>query len=266
MKIHEIINEDVNSNLVYHGVTSGQKAERILRSGVLFLTEPFDFDAEEEGGTETRNHLSVTRNQYLRFPYGNGVVQFVIDKDALKRGGWQVQPKIGTGMHYKYETEERVYHKLDKSIPVRPPYVVGIQVYPGINIPQDVIEKTKSLGIPITPMKLEKRPDPTAPKPIRGSSYGPPGSFVIDIQKTDKGYTVSSRYTSAGMPQGLDPIEPYINIPDKETAIKIKNKLQDMVDAGLNYKDLSPPQYHRNWEQGRHNLSASDKEFKWPKI
>lgn len=261
MKIYEIINEDVNSNLVYHGVTSGEKAGRILKSGVLFLTEPFEFDAEEEGGEENRNHLSVTRNQYLRFPYGNGVVQFVLDKDALKKGGWQVKPKIGTGMYYKYETEERIYHKADKSVPVRPPYVVGIQVYPGIEIPQSVIEKSKSLGIPMTRMKVEKQPTADAPNPPGIRMYAP--NHKIEIIKTAKGFTLID---NDGWSPFRDPIEPYVDIPDEATAIKFRDKLQSMIDAKLDYKALAPTQYHRDWEQGRYKLKASDKQFKWPNI
>lgn len=268
MKIFEIINEDVNSNLVYHGVTSGQKAAQILNSGKLFLTEPFDFDDAEQGGDESRRHLSVTRNQYLHFPYGNGVVQFVLDKDALKKGGWQVLPKIGTGMHYKYESEERVYHKANKSIPVQPPYVVGIQVYPGINIPGEFLNKAKSVGIQVTNMKSSNNPDPKSKIPAQPNtrSYGFPGEYKIEIEKTENGYTITGRYTTKGMPPNADPIEPYIDIPDEKTAIKVRDKLQSMVDSELDYRDISPVQYHRNWEKGRFKLRASDKEFKYPNL
>lgn len=266
MKIIEIINEDVNSNLVYHGVNNGNTATRILNSGKLNLTEPFAYDDEEEGGNESRNHLSVTRNQYLHFPYGNGIVQFVLDKDALKKGGWQVRPKIGAGMPYKYETEERVYHKFDKPVPVKPPYVVGIQIYPGLDIPPEVIEKTKQLGIPVTPMKSKKEPVASAAQSTknRTRSYGM--GYLIGIEKTDSGYTITGKHTIPGMPPNPEPIEPYINIPDEATAIKVRDKLQSMVDSKVDYRDITPTQYHRTWEKGRYKLQAGDKEFQWPDL
>ena len=181
MRAKEFITEYVGPNLLYHGVPNGNVVNRILKSGVIKVNEPFELDAEKEkeAGIEPVPRISLTRDQYLHYPYGGGVAQFVINRDALKQHGYKITPTVSAGMPGKYEKEEQVY----KNIPVRSPFVIELQYDPEIKIPKPFLLRAKELGIKLSPWRQEAiqyvsdEPKPTKNKydpnklTTRGNSY-----------------------------------------------------------------------------------------------
>ena len=167
MRFHEIINEGVNDQFLYHGVPNGQTVMKIIKSGSIQPAEPFDFDYDQEieQGKTPKDRISLTRSQYLRFPYGGAVAQFVIDKNALQKHGYKVEPVVGAGIAHKGETEEQVF----KDIPVRLPFVVAIQYDPEIEIPKAFFNKVKTLGIRLEPWR-KKAADSPAEKKIKSAA------------------------------------------------------------------------------------------------
>ena len=178
MKIWELLNEGVNDQFLYHGVPDGPTMMQILKSGKLKPQEPFDFDQDmdQQRGEKSVKRISLTRNQYLHFPYGHGVAQFVIDKDALRRAGYKVVPKVGAMMHYKYETEEQVY----KPIPIQAPFIVEIQYDPDLKIPRGFFDNAKAMGVKISPWRKEGRNPNVKPAADPGPQ---PQNDYTDVKK-----------------------------------------------------------------------------------
>lgn len=276
MRIFEIITEEVGKNYLYHGVSNGKTMAQIVKSGEIKPSEPFDFDRDYGG--ETQDVISLSRDQFLRHPYGRGVAQLVIDKDALKRAGIKVVPKVGVGVHYKSEAEERVY----EPIPVKPPFVVGIQFDPTLKVPKSFTDKVKALGIPVIGWKKVKQ-QPEEPeyelgfKKSKGKGLADRIENIIATGKeplpdANSLYlvpffdTYSIFYKIPGWTHGKE-IRPFSYIT-KEFATKILKQLKDLTKAGQSItplvKKYSQKQFGKNWQQGRHQLRPGDKGYKDP--
>jgi hypothetical protein len=257
MKILEIIQEGVNDQFLYHGVPDGRTMMQILKSGALEPQEAFDFDRDMdmEKGDKPLKRISLTRNQYLHFPYGNGVAQFVVDKDALRRAGYKVVPKVGAMMDYKYETEEQVY----KPIPIKAPFIVEIQYDPDLKIPRGFLDNAKRLGVKVTPWRKEGR-NPNA-KPPADTGPQPQDKFT-DIEKLkihDNGYTYGNPVVK------VEPTEWFVGYSqdggitkiigprstDKAYIQKLYAQIKDRVAKKLSFDDLLPArQFGKQWQSG----------------
>lgn len=171
MRAVEFITEAVTDNYLYHSIQSVGTFRKIISTGEIKPYTPIEY---EENDIELPV-ISASRNQYYRFPYGGGNIQFVIDKNALKQSGFKVKPysyaqhygtKQGqssvTGNElYKQETEEQIFPIKGHGIPVRSPYIVGIQINPKFkDTPEleEIQELAKSINIPISFMKMSTKP------------------------------------------------------------------------------------------------------------
>jgi len=269
MKIWEILDEGVNDQFLYHGVPDGPTVMQILKSGYIKPQEPFDFDRDmdKERGEESVKRISLTRSQYLRFPYGHGVAQFVIDKNALRTHGYKVVPKVGAMMHYKYETEEQVY----KPIPVQAPFVVEIQYDPNLKIPRGFLDRAKTMGVKVTPWREEGQ-NPLAKPP---ADPGPqPQNDYTDLKKLK---IHNNGYISGTPPKKTPPTEWYVgyNKPggsidmlsdrskDKAYIQKLYAQIKDRVAKGLTFDDLLPAsQYRKEWKRGYSQIHPGDPDWK----
>ena len=269
MKIWELLDEGVNDQFLYHGVPDGPTMMKILKSGALKPQEPFDFDQDmdQENGEESIPRISLTRNQYLHFPYGHGVAQFVIDKNALRQHGYKVVPKVGAMMHYKYETEEQVF----KPIPIKSPFVVEIQYDPDLKIPRGFFDHARATGVKITPWRKEgKNPlaqstDDTGPQPQ--NDYTDPKKLQIH----DNGFT------SGNPPRKTAPTEWFVayetepgsytligpRSKDKTYIQKLYPQLKDRVAKKLDFSGLIPAdQYRKEWKRGYSQIHPGDPDYK----
>ena len=268
MKIWELLDEGVNDQFLYHGVPDGPTMMKILKSGALKPQEPFDFDQEmdRQRGEKYVKRISLTRNQYLHFPYGHGVAQFVIDKNALRKHGYKVVPKVGAMMHYKYETEEQVY----QPIPIKAPFIVEIQYDPDLKIPRGFFDNARAMGVKITPWRKEgqnplaKPPADTGPQPQ--DDYTDPSKLKIH----------NNGYTSGNPPKKTEPTEWYVgyNRPggfidmigqrskDKAYIQKLYPQLKDRVAKKLDFSGLLPAdQYRKEWKRGYSQVHPGDKDW-----
>lgn len=151
MRLSEILSEDVGGNYLYHSVRNLDTALKILKSGIIDAqSNPEDV---LDYGLPNVDVVSLSRDQYNRFPYGKGKYQFVIDKDVLKKKGIKVVPfSYGSDVmmvQFRAESEERA----QKFIPVGPPYVVELQVLEEENITPTLQKLCNTVGIPIKLMK-----------------------------------------------------------------------------------------------------------------
>jgi hypothetical protein len=258
--VQNMIDEDINQNLVYHSVPNGQIAARIINSGHLRLNEPFDFDRDY--GSETRNAMSVSRDQYFR--YGDGVVQFVLDKDALKKAGWKVVPKVGVGVGYKSEREERVYHSKDAPVPLKQPLVIAIQYDPKLKLPPAFKQSVASLNIPLVPMRSSKpqadtSTEPKQPKPA--SKYTDPNALKLNSQDWfgEIAWTISYMH-----PDGSGSfIHPYYLAKDETMVKKAYAAIKDRIAKGLSFDDLLPQdQFGRTFKSGTYSIKPGEKGYK----
>ena len=274
MRITEIITEGVNDQFLYHGVPDGRTVMNILKSGEIHVQEPFDFDREQEDddedGAPPPKRISLTRDQYLHFPYGNGVAQFVIDKNALRRAGYKVKPVVGAMMEPKAETEEQVF----KNIPVRAPFVVEIQYDPDLKIPNSVLDNAKSAGVKVTPWRKTGQhpavpvPQPSGPGPA--TKYTDPERLVI--QGEDEYWSGKPQvyhpptqwgiwYVNADKSSRM--IYPYIHYKDPKQLEPILRKLRARIAQGLSFDDLLPQsQYSKTWQQGKREIYPTDPGYK----
>lgn len=261
MKINEFLLEFESRSLLYHSVPKGSIIEQILSSGFIQPKEPFEADEELTG--EADPVISLSRNQYLRFPStSRSVAQFVIDRDALKKSGYKVIPKIGAMMGHKQETEERVY----KPIPVKPPYIVEIQVDPNLKIPQRIYDKAEELGVPIKPWKQINPINKSTPKP-----KPKPVSSETDYPFTNTMMLYSSRKNSNYYHIKYDDYVLVDNIPTQEEAVKlyymflhrIENRLpvDDLITNPEKYVPRKPPKLTKNWEKGEHSVWPNDTDY-----
>jgi len=245
MRASEFIIEYETRSLLYHGVRDGKTFSQILKSGKIETAEGFEFDTDQERkrGETPKPRISLSRNQYLR--YGNAVAQFVIDKNALIKSGYKVNPVVGFNMPHKAETEEQVFN----DIPVKLPFVVEIQYDPNIDIPKDIINHVTELGIKITPWRKEKeRADSILPKIVKTKDkFDPSKVEVSNWNFSGKKqwyitYKVSDeRSMSIGSPSYN---EKFIR--------DLAEKIKDRMSKQLSWEDLFPKQkYTKNWDQGR---------------
>ena len=163
------ISEAVSDNYLYHSIQSMDTFRKIINTGEIKPKTPIEY---EENDIEMPV-ISASRNQYYRFPYGGGNIQFVIDKDALKHSGFKVKPysyaqhygtkkdaPAGNELH-KQETEEQIFPLKGYGIPVKQPYIVGIQINPKFkDTPEleEIQKLSKSVNIPVSFMKTVTKP------------------------------------------------------------------------------------------------------------
>ncbi len=267
MRAIEFISEDVGPNLLYHGMPNGNVVTRILKSGIIKVNEPFELDAEseKEAGIESLPRISLTRDQYLHFPYGGGVAQFVINRDALKQYGYKIRPTVSAGMPGKYEKEEQVY----KNIPLRSPFVVELQYDPDIKIPKTLLSKAKELGIKLSPWRKEAiqyvsdEPKPTKNKydpdklTARSNSYtsshpitgeivrGPATEWYVGYESKDGSVYLITQPSK-----------------DKQFVEKLALAVKDRMAKGLSWEDLLPQdKYAKSWGRGTYKLKHGTPEY-----
>jgi hypothetical protein len=259
MRFHEIINEGVNDQFLYHGVPNGQTVMKIIKSESIQPAEPFDFDydREIEQGKTPKDRISLTRSQYLRFPYGGAVAQFVIDKNALQKHGYKVEPVAGAGIAHKGETEEQVF----KDIPVRLPFVVAIQYDPEIEIPKAFFNKVKSLGIRLEPWR-KKAADSTPEKKIKSASkYTDPNKLKLKSQDWFGNVVWNISYDTGDGHSSI--IHPYYLNKDENATKKAYHAIKDRIAKGLSFADLLPAnQYGKNWKRGKYTIQYGDPDYK----
>lgn len=260
MKIHEILLEFEHRSLLYHSVSSGSVVTQILNSGFIKPSEPFEADEELTG--ETEPVISLSRNQYLRFPSASeSVAQFVVDRNALKKAGYKVIPKIGAMMGHKEETEERVY----KPIPVKFPYVVELQVDPNLKIPQKIISRTEELGVPIKPWKQINPVNKPVTKP-KANSVSSETSYPFN--------NVSKLFAYGYPPNRKIIYDHYVlidKIPTQEEADKLYHMLwyrianhqpiDDLITNPEKFTPRKPEKPVKNWEKGLHYIGSDHKDY-----
>lgn len=277
MRAQEFIIEAVGGNYLYHGVPDGATVSAILKSGFIKPQPVFDFDRNPNDDSEKANPpvISLTRDQRLRFPYGGGVAQFVIDKDALTRAGIIAKPKVGTA-YGRSESEERSY----KPIPVKAPYIVAVQYDPTLKVPPAIIKHFKELGVRIEPWTPGKQ---TASEPEYDINYtiSDAGDTVDQIQsilktgtdplpdwrkiKLDNGPGWSTIYYKIqGWTTGIA-IQPFQFI-SPDLAKQLLPQLQQMTKAGQSIRPLvnkyALVQHGKNWKQGIYKIKPGDPGYK----
>jgi hypothetical protein len=286
MKIWEILEEAVGGQYLYHGVPDGQTMNRILKSGEIKPMPVFDFDRDQETDdpdAEVPDRISLTRNQYLHFPYGNGVAQIVVDRDALKQRGYKIKLAVGAMIGHKDETEERVF----KPIPLKAPFVVSIQYDPELKVPKSFIDRVKAAGIKIEPWRKSRSQDQEQePDYDLNFNYSDldPKSLAAKIRDIlDKGIdplpdwreldlktdvTGSSIYYKIpGWTDGIN-IQPFGMLNDEDFAKRIFAQLQQLTKAGKSIRPVmnkyAQRQFGKDWKQGRHQIRPGDPGYKNP--
>lgn len=259
MRAQEFIIEAVGGNYLYHGVPDGKTVAAILKSGFIKPQPVFDFDRNPDDDSEEANPpvISLTRDQRLRFPYGRGVAQFVIDKDALTKSGIIVKPKVGA-MYGRSESEERSW----TSIPVKAPFVVAVQYDSKLKVPPAIIKHFQELGVKIEPWKsvVAKSAD-NAPKEIPpAQDYTDPTALKLKSQDFF-GDTVWTIYYNTG--GGGKIIQPYYLIKDEVVAKKAYAAIKDRIAKGLSFDDVLPQsQYGKSWSKGEYEIKPGDRGYK----
>lgn len=284
MRVWEILQEAVGGNYLYHGVPEGKTVSNILKSGFIKPMAQFEFDCDDPDDKETcPDVISLSRDQFLRFPYGNAVAQFVVDKDALKKAGIIAKPQVGTN-YFKQEAEERVF----KPIPVKAPYVVAIQYDPSLKVPKSIIDKVQATGIKIEPWKTinSRQDEPEYDVNYSKSSYSTddetdPAVVIRNI--LDKGtdplpdwrnlYLLKMAdsygiyYKIPGWTHGLE-IQPFRFLDDENFAKRILAQLQQLTKAGKSIRPImnkyAQKQFGKDWKQGRYQIRPGDKGYKHP--
>jgi hypothetical protein len=209
----EKVTEAVTDNYLYHSIESMDTFRKIINTREIKPNNPIEY---EENDIELPV-ISASRNQYYRFPYGGGNIQFVIDKDVLKKAGFKVKP-YSYAQHYvkgnaentlhKQETEEQIFPVKGHGIPVKQPYIVGIQINPEFkDTPEleEIQKLAKSVNIPVSFMKTAVKP--VAKKvDIKLTPKFDPNRFVISPATGDtKQYFPMMMYDKeTGVRWGLD--------------------------------------------------------------
>jgi hypothetical protein len=274
MRAKEFIIEAVGGNYLYHGVQQGSTAASILRSGFIKPMRPFDFDAENPDDPRAKDPvISLSRSQYLRHPFGLAVVQFVVDADALRQAGITAKPLAGQMVGYKDETEERVY----KPIPIRPPFVVAVQVDPDLlsEIPKTFLKKLKDTGVKVEPWKSYAKPrNPdtennitTAVDSKKGKPVGDDWTQLYLKELIPNHWTLF--YKIPGLTNGEE-IRPFSSMSDKNFADKILKLAQDRYRQGQGIDDVidmfNRDQFGKTWKQGTKRLFPDDPRYVSPEI
>jgi hypothetical protein len=271
VRAKEFIVEYETRNLLYHGVPDGKTIGKILSSGYINPQEAFDLDqdVEQSRGEESPDRISLTRDQFLHFPYGGAVAQFVIDRDALKIYGYKIKPVVGAAVPNMYgsnkgETEEQVY----KPIPIRAPFVVGFQYDPKLEIPKTVLKKFEKLGITPMPWKQPWKDDDV--------EYVPPIGKTKNKYDPDRLTVRGNSYMSGGVEYpanewyiGYEPVtEPgaqYVLVQPSKNKKYLEDLLIKMKERMANqqtWDDLLPQdKYAKDWKQGRYRVKHGSPEY-----
>lgn len=229
MRLSEIIGEGVNDNFLYHSMSSGKTFEKILMSGEI-KPNIAEFDADTINSDIPA--ISVSRSQYTRFPYGDGILQIVLDKNVLKSNGFRVMPINGPLMPHKEETEERIYRKDGKGIPFRLPFIVRIEVRSGLSIPDSVRSKLDELEIPIK----EYSKNITPVKKSNQSNIKPDD---ITIDRMGRTYMLSL---------GNKILHPYYMVTDKVFIKKSLEEIKDRLAKGEDLETILPKSIDRKYK------------------
>jgi len=260
MRIVEIITEAVGGNYLYHGVSNGTIFAAILKSGVIRPSKQFDFDCEDPDNYELCPPvISMSRDKLLRFPHGNAVAQFVLDKDALVKSGFKVKPQVGA-MAGRSESEERAF----KPIPVKYPYVVAVQFDPELKVPKTLVNQLEQAGVRVEPWKnLAPRADIAIKPNIKpATKYTDPDKLELKRQEfgsSGPDWTIVYRTT----PTSANIIQPYYMIKDEELIKRAYSAIKDRIAKGLSFDDLLPKdQYGKNWKRGSYVIPPGSKEYK----
>ena len=182
MRAKEFIIEEVGGDYIYHSVSTPNQIWNILQKGEI---EPNLSVTDEDGGWEIPV-ISASRSQYYRYPYGTGGVQLVLDRSALRRAGYKVFPfsymqfygnpdgtkPTSSNAMYKQETEERIFHPRGIGIPIKSPFVVGIQFRKELieKIPKKLLDLIAEKELTVSSMKH----DPTNNKKFLKTLSKPP--------------------------------------------------------------------------------------------
>lgn len=272
MRASEFIVEYETRNLLYHGVPDGKTVSKILNSGFIKPQQAFDLDQdfEQSRGEKSPDRISLTRDQFLHFPYGKAVAQFVIDRDELKRAGYKIKPVVGAAVAQMYgtnkgETEEQVY----KPIPVRAPFVVGFQYDPKLEVPKTVLKKFQALGIQPMPWKQTWNPDDY-------KDYVPPIKKTKNKYDPDRLTVRGNSYMSGGVEYpanewyiGYEPVtEPgaqYVFVQPSKNKKYLEDLLVKMKERLANqqsWDDLLPQdKFGKDWKKGRYRIQHGTPEY-----
>ena len=262
------MSEAVTDNYLYHSIESMDTFRKIINTGEIKPKTPIEY---EENDIEMPV-ISASRNQYYRFPYGGGNIQFVIDKDALKHSGFKVKP-YSYAHHYtptkstsknelhKQETEEQIFPFKGHGIPVKQPYIVGIQINPKFkDTPEleEIQKLSKSVNIPVSFMKTANKP--AAKKvDIKLTPKFDPNRFVISPatgatkqyfpmmmydKETKHTYGLDADYTNA---QINDRLKNVTEAADKKISFKVqKGKGKFSTTLTVNNSPAGIYQYDSN--------------------
>lgn len=277
MRYHEIVTEAVGANLLYHGVGDGSTIAKIFRSGYIMPQEQFEYDCVDPHNCPPV--ISLSRSQYLRFPYGDAVAQFVIDRDQLSRSGIIARPRVGAE-YYKQEAEERVY----KPIPCRYPYVVAIEYDPTLSVPRSIKQRAAQLNIALRAWRAYNK-SPVSNR-VMQHHYSIDDDLPSDLttlisalnsQQPLPDYRklhlvcnvpdhCSVYYKIADWTYG-HPIDPFVGMP-QEFGQKILQQLRALTRNGQSISSLQQqygPQTIKTWKHGRREVNPGSAGYQFPK-
>lgn len=276
MKINEILTEAVGQDLIYHSPGSGSIARQIMKSKKIKMSEPYWADNLDDD----RDSISATRNQFLRFgapPYGSPV-QFVLNRSALRQSGWQVKPVRSGGtftdnpgsVGHKEETEERIWHPRNLPIPLKAPWVVGIEVDPSRPAPADFLALANKLKLPVLNMRSYK-PLPPKPQPQYQSDAVKKyvaKNFKIDVQDDWGANAVPGRKLYSlyyHRPRGeIEGFHSLYEVPSLAMVQTAKNLIIQRSKKGLPIDDIVDVQSIPDFEGGDESLRITDPRFRLP--
>jgi hypothetical protein len=170
---------------------------------------------------------------------------------------------------YKQETEERIYHPRGIGIPVKKPYVVGIQIRKELmkKVPEGLLKLINDSGLELTPM----RDDPTnrekfsrklAKPPLNSKNYYEPENMQIVARANDPN-KFDLWYVGRDFPSVIGDGDEYFRGHTKQKAIEVFKRVTGgnpkEVQSAIKFDgDLSKSYYH--------NLDGTGKNDEVPPI
>ena len=279
MRVSEFITEAVGGDYIYHSVAQPNQIWNILRKGVI---QPQISETDEEGGWEIPV-ISASRSQYYRYPYGGGSIQLVLDRNALRQAGYKVLPfsymqfynqPNGTGPTasnpmYKQETEERIYHPKGIGIPVKKPFVVGIQIRKELmnKVPEGLLQLINDSGLELTTM----RDDPTnkekfsrklAKPPLNSKHYYKPEQLQIVARANDPN-KFDLWYVDREFPSAIGDGDDYFRGHTKQKAIEVFKRVTGGNPKGVQTAIKFDGDLSNSYS---HNPDGTGKDDKTPQI
>lgn len=263
MRLHEFLKEGVNDNFLYHSVGTGQTIMKILTSGEI---RPSISSNELDFGITTTPSISASRSQSHRYPRGAAVAQFVLDKKSLLNAGFAVKPFNDPMVKHKSEFEERITSTDNKSIPVKPPFVIELQIDSNLEIPQEIKELCKSAGIKITPMKsfnyqVRDKANKDASDRKKSKSLevlSDPNNLKLTSQKFMDGEKYTLTYMLDNSRSMI--LHPYVQMPDLDKANGIFNKIKNRLRNNEPITDLFPDdKIEKSWDRGEYVVPPGKK-------